>query len=154
MLFPTNPERRLELWGRFTAKVAAGAVSFIVHRSQVLPEQDQQLPLVEGVDQLVNSFRSADVVRFGADRGQALGPFFALRVVSGVAHLVEYAIDPSIQSSSNEGIQEALQSLAINLFFENKGITEISLPFVLPGWEISEWRAVEHEDRTTLQRAA
>lgn len=153
MLFPTNPEKRPELWGKFTEKMASGKITFIVHRGEVSTDSNHQSLLAEGVDQLVNSFRSADVVRFGADRGQALGPFFALALVDGTAHLVEYAIDPSIQSNADVAIQEALQSLALNLFFESKNITNISLPFVLPGWELNEWKAVTHESGTRLQRA-
>lgn len=36
---------------------------------------------------------------------------------------------------------EALQSVAINLYFERKEIDEISFPFALMRWDANEWRA-------------
>lgn len=152
MLFPTNPEKRPELWSKFTDKISSGKIAVIVHRGEVSTDPNHPSLFVEGVDQLIDSFRSADIVRFGADRGQAIGPFFALKLIDGSARLVEYAIDLSLQSNSDSDIQEALQSLAINLFFEYKKITDISLPFVLSSWELDEWKAEISEIGTRLQR--
>jgi hypothetical protein len=152
MLFPTDPEKRPELWRKFTEKMTSGKIALIVHRGKIVTDANHLSYSAKEVDQMVNSFRSADVVRFGAERGQAIGPFFALKLVGRVAQLVEYAIDPDIQSESSAAIQEAIQSLSINLFFESRNITGISIPFVLARWEIDEWSAVMDEGGTTLQR--
>lgn len=152
MLFPTNPDKRPELWSRFAEKVAAGAVSFIVHDGRMMSAENQQILLVEDVDQIVDSFRSAGVVRFGSSRGHAMGPFFAFKVREGVARLVEYAIDREIQATSNSAVQEALQSVAINIFFEQKEIIKILLPFYLSSWDVSEWSATTEAGVTVLHR--
>lgn len=154
MLFPTNPEKRPELWSKFTEKVLKGKISFIIHNNKHVPEDTPEKSLAERAEQVISSFQSADIVRFGSSHGQAIGPFFALFVVDGVAHVAEYAIDRFIQSRSNRDVQEAIQSLAINLFVERKDIAEISIPLSLAGWGSHEWTFVHTDKNTTLRRSA
>lgn len=152
MLFPTNPEKRQELWTSFSNKLEKGKILFIVHEGKLFNIEMNEF--TEDINSIINSFRSADIVRFVENHGHAIGPFFALRITGEIAYLVEYAIDTSTQSSSDKDIQEALQSLAINLFFERKDITEISLPFSLSRWDLAEWKVVERDGHTSLQRSA
>ncbi|WP_267126389.1 hypothetical protein [Xanthomonas sacchari] len=152
MLFPTNPDKRPELWGKFVDKVAANTVSFVVHDGRMVTAENQKKQLNESVDEIVNSFRSAGIVRFGSNRGHVIGPFFAFSASEGVARLVEYAIDPGIHSFSNGAMQEALQSVAINLFFEQKEIEKIALPFYLSHWEVGEWSVATEAGKTVLHR--
>ncbi|MFC5743196.1 hypothetical protein [Dyella tabacisoli] len=152
MLFPTDPDKRPDLWSAFAGKVAAGSISFVIHSGERLSEKDRQAPIVEGVDDIVNSFRSADVVRFGSSRGSAIGPFLAFDLEAGGARLVEYAFDSGIQAPSDEAMQEALQSVAINLFFERKEISCIFLRIALPKWDAVEWEASAQGGVTVLRR--
>lgn len=152
MLFPTDPDKRPELWSAFVGKVAEGAISFVVHCGERLSDEGGQMRTSESVDQIVSSFRSASIVRFGSSRGQAIGPFFAFDFEAGTARLVEYAIDLEIQTASDGAMEEALQSVAINLFFERKDITQIFLPMVLPGWKSAEWEASAYGSETLLRR--
>jgi hypothetical protein len=151
MLFPTDPDKRPDLWSAFADKVAAGSISFVVHAGERLSDEARQVP-VESASEIVSSFRSADVVRLGSSRGNAIGPFFAFSLEAESARLVEYAIDPAIQATSDEAMQEALQSVAINLFFERKEICRIFLPIVLPKWEAAEWEASMKGGETELRR--
>ena len=152
MLFLTDPAKRPALWSKFAEKMVSGEIMFLVHRAEVICNANRQSILVEGPDQLIDSFRLADVVRFGANRGQAIGPFFALTLDGETAHLVEYAIDRSAESNARVAKQEDLQSLALNLFFESREIKKLSFPLTLSGWELNEWKAVLGEKETTLQR--
>lgn len=153
MLFPTNPDKRPELWSAFTDKAAAGSIFFLVHSGELLTDEDRQASKVESVDEIVGLFRAADVVRFGSSRDNAIGPFFAFNLEAGGVRLVEYAIDSGIQATSDHAIQEALQSVAINLFFERREISYISLPIVLTKWEVAEWEASVQDGETVLRRS-
>ncbi len=154
MLFPTDPEKRPELWSKFTEKMVSGQIEFLAHRGEVISSAYRLPVLTEGPHRLIGSFRLADVVRFGASGGQPLGPYFALALLAKTAYLVEYAIDHRTQSNEGAAMQEALQSIALNLFFKCRHIIRISLPLVLPGWELKEWKALAGESGTTLLRQA
>jgi hypothetical protein len=152
MLFPTDPNKRPELWPAFSEKVAAGKISFIVHSGERFLGENLQLTMTESADEIITSFRTADVVRFGASRGYAIGPFFAFNLNEGNARLIEYAVDSGIQTTSDDVLQEALQAVAINLFFERKDISQISLPIILSKWELTEWEASMQNGKTLLHR--
>jgi hypothetical protein len=154
MLFPSDPDKRRELWSSFEAKVSTGSVSFIVHSGEGVADEGRKTPVVASTDEVVSSFRAADVVRFGASRDSAIGPFFAFDLNAGCAKLVEYAIDPRTQSATDEAIQEALQSVAISLFFERRDISRILLPIVLSKWDVTEWDAARQGGSTELRRRA
>lgn len=152
MLFPTDPNKRPELWSAFATKVAGGSLSFVIHSGKRLSDGDRQAPTVGSVDEIVSLFRTAAVVRFGSSRGDAIGPFFAFNLDEGTARLVEYAVDSTLQSSSEEVVREALQSVAINLFFERIEITHIFLLLTLPKWAGDEWHASAQGANTILSR--
>lgn len=154
MLFPTDPDKRRALWSSFEAKVSAGSIFFIVHSGKGVVDERREASMVASKDEVVSSFRAADVVRFGASRDSAIGPFFAFDLEADCARLVEYAIDSGVQSATDEAIQEALQSVAINLFFERGDILRIQLPIVLSKWEVPEWDAARQGGSTELRRRA
>lgn len=153
MFFPTDPDKRRALWSSFEAKVSAGSISLIVHFGKGVADERREVSMVASTsDEVVSSFRAADVVRFGASRDSAIGPFFAFDLEADCARLVEYAIDSGVQSATDEAIQEALQSVAINLFFERRDILCIQLPIVLSKWEVPEWDAGRQGGSTELRR--
>jgi hypothetical protein len=152
MLFPTDPNKRPELLPAFSEKMAAGNISFIVHSGERFLGDNLLVSKSESADEIVTSFHTADVVRFGANRGYAIGPFFAFNLNEGSARLIEYAVDSGIQTTSDDAIQEALQAVAISLFFERKDISQISLPIILPKWEVVEWEASIQNGKTVLHR--
>lgn len=151
MLFPTNPNRRPELWGDFSEKLRSNLIQFIVRDGKHVVDREKELPFVENDGRVIDSFRAADIIRFGASRRSAIGPFLAFALTGSTARLVEYAIDKNMHSTSDSAIQEALQSVAINFDFEEKNISEIFLPFKLDGWDVGEWSMAQNEEGTLLQ---
>lgn len=148
MLFPTDPRKREGLWESFSERAEAGALLFVVHDGRPLSEVDPSALLAGDVRQLVGAFESADLVRFGSARGQAIGPFFAFTLDGSTARLKEYAID----KEAADDFQESMQSVAIAIFFERKDIQEIVIPFALQSWNVQDWLLTSRSGEAVLLR--
>lgn len=152
MQFPTDPDKRPGLWSSFEAKMTKGAISFLVHSGKEVDDTEQVTLYIGSATDAVSLFRSADFARFGASGGSAIGPFFAFELKDDCARLLEFAVDPMLQSVTAEAIQDALQSVAINIFFERRDIIRILIPLDLSNWAVPEWNAVARNGGTELHR--
>ncbi len=148
MLFPIDPDSRPELWVGFSEKLADGKLSFLVRDGRgVLPGCRTSFH-IGGADEIMCCFRGADIVRFGASRGQAIGPFFALKLSADTACLSEYVVESDCCSDSV--VREDIQSLAINILYQCRSVKIIHLPFVSSEWTLDGWVAVEDSGSTKL----
>ncbi|MGE8210186.1 MAG: hypothetical protein ACN6RH_11800 [Stenotrophomonas rhizophila] len=150
MLFPVDPDSRPELWVGFSEKLAEGKLSFLVRDGRVVLPDRRTLLHIGGADEIMCCFRGADVVRFGASRGQAIGPFFALKLSADTACLAEYAVE--LGRCSDSVVREDIQSLAINILYQCRSVKIIHLPFVSSEWALDGWVAVEDSGTTKLSR--
>lgn len=64
MLFPIDPDKRPELWPSFVEKISTRYISLIVHGGQWLLDDECALPIADNVNDVLGSFKSADIAIF------------------------------------------------------------------------------------------
>ena len=151
MLFQTNPDTRPHLWQGFSDKVLSKKISSIVSEGTLIIE-DNRFSSNQVPDEIINRFRSADIVRFGSSGNQAIGPFFALTMQANSAKLVEYAIDSEARLNSDSNIKEDLQLLLIDILFSEKNITNLLIPFKTPELSVDGFSVAYSGEQTIAIR--
>ena len=104
-------------------------------------------------DEIINRFRSADVVRLGSSGNQAIGPFFALTMQANSAKPVEFAIDSEARLKSDSSIKEDLQLLLIDILFSEKNITYVLIPFETPKLSVDGFSVAYSGEQTIAIRS-
>lgn len=137
MLFPSNPEKRPELWQNLESQLLSTNMCFVVSNGSGNPLVEAQEPVEEIVHAVLSRLRSSQFCRISANRGNAISPHFAGRFVGTSAFLDELITYPYSGKTTVDikQLRNDLETAVIDLF-ATAGATSVAVPLHLDPWSM------------------
>lgn len=153
MLFPTNPAARPGLLAETLTLLSSKPQIVVVLNGRTQSGQMAAVPDGALGDELRRHFESAGIQRVGSNHGAAVGPVWAFDFVGDAAELRLCSLPGNVGEALDEGrwINE-VQSIVMNLEFEERSIRELRFPMKLEGIDFPGWERHDSVAGSTLRR--
>ncbi|KQO16492.1 hypothetical protein ASF11_10015 [Acidovorax sp. Leaf76] len=153
MLFPTDPTTRPGLMTETLSLLSSKPQIVAVldgnaHENQIAALPDRTLAI-----ELCRQFESASIKRVGSSRGAAIGPVWAFDTAEDSAELKLC----TLPGAAGEPLDKArwaneVQTIVMNIEFEERAIRELRFPVRLEGIECQGWERRDDHKGSILRR--
>ena len=154
MLFPTDPTTRPGLMTETLSLLSNKPQIVVVFDGHACENQNATLPDSALVVELCRQFESANIKRVGSSRGVAIGPVWAFDTAGDSAELKLCALP----GAAGEPLDKArwaseVQTIVMNIEFEERAIRELRFPVRLEGIECQGWEKRDDHKGSILRRS-
>lgn len=145
MLFPTDPATRPGLMAATFNLISNKPQIVVVLDGHACVNKTAKLPDSKLIAGLRQQFESANIKRVGSSRDLAIGPVWAFDKVGDMAKLKLCTIQGEAGDLLNEKRWASeVQTIVMNIEFEERDIIELRFPLRLEGVECQGWE--KHDD--------
>lgn len=153
MLFPTDPSTRRGLMAETLSLLSKKPQIVAVLDGHAQQNQTAALPDRALAIELCRQFESASFKRVGSSRGAAIGPVWAFDMAGDSAELKLCAF-PGAAGQPLDKVRwtNEVQTIVVNIEFEERAIRELRFPVRLEGIECQGWERRDDHKGSILRR--
>lgn len=153
MLFPADPTTRPGLMAETLNLLSSKPLIVVVLDGHAREKQPAVLADSALVVELRRQFESASIKRVGSSRGVAIGPVWAFDTAGDVAKLKLCAM-PGVAGEpfGERRWASEVQTIVMNIEFEERAIRELRFPMKLEGIECQGWEKRDDQMGSILRR--
>ena len=153
MLFPTNPTARPGLLTETLNLLSSKPQIVVVLGGQVHENQTAAMPDSALAVELCRQFEDANIKRVGSSRGIAFGPVWAFYTTGDAAELKLCVLPGAAgESLDKERWASEVQTIVMNIEFEERSIRELRFPMRLEGIECEGWEKRDDHNGSILRK--